>query len=263
MAFHAKSFVYDSIDSDTYGLQIASIEVGGMSSNKASGNTEILETFIYKKPKPYFYGIQYTSRLEFPVAFFSENEITASMLSFILNWLFNKSSYRNFAIMQDDMDEYYMQCIFTDPVVRRIGNVVYGVSGTCKLDSQFAYTRSKTITYTNPLPTSITFQNNSHCDNGYLYPTLNFTMGTSGGNLSMTNANDDDRIFSFTGLLGSEIVNVNNDLGIITSSTGSPILSKFNKNFLRFVPGVNVLAVSGSSVSTLSLTYQFLRQIGA
>jgi len=259
MAFYAKSFNYDGIDSDTYDLRIANIGET-TSSNQGSGDVEILETYIYRRIKPYFYGITYTSKLEFPVTFLSENEITAPMLSFILTF-FGKSSYKRLAIIQDDMDDVYLMCIFKSPVIKRIGNVAYGVSGTCVLDSQFSYTYSKTLTYDSPLPTSITFQNNSH-DGGYLYPSVNFTMKTTGGNLSITNTSDSDRAFTFTGLSSSEIVTVNNDLGIVSSSTGSPILSKFNKNFLRLIPGTNVLSVSGTSVQSLSLTYQFLKRIG-
>ena len=260
MSFYAKAFNYDGIDSDMYNLQIANLD-SGLTTNDGSGTVEIIDAFIYRRVKPYFYGIQYDSKLEFPISFFSPDEITAPMLSFIQNWLFGKLQYKQLAIIQNDMDDVYIKCIFTEPTIIKAGNVAVGISGTCRMDSQFAYLYPKTLTYASPLPTSITIYNNSHHPD-YLYPTLEFTMGLSGGNFSITNTSDSDRIFTFTGLSASETISVNNDLGIVNSSSGSPVLSKFNKNFLRLIPGKNVLTLSGASVSKFDLTYQFLRRIG-
>jgi hypothetical protein len=267
MSFYAKSFSYGGESSEFYSLEIANIE-GGSSSNPGSGQVDIIDQYIFRRPKSYFYGISYTSPLSFPVSFFSPNELTALDISYIQMWLFGGLEYKALAIVQPDMDEIYLNAIFTDPRIIRFGNNIYGISGTCTCDSQFAYTYPKTVVYDefireeNQLPSKeITFYNNSHYQ-GYLYPTCEFIRNsqTSGG-FSITNYSDDDRVFEFEDLLPYETITVNNDLGIIQSDSGLRRLSNFNKNFLRFVPGVNNLFLEGE-VSEFTLTYQFLRRIG-
>ena len=99
MSFYAKSFTYNGLPSEHYNLEIANIE-GGTSSNPGSGSVDIIEHFIYKRPVPFFYGVSYSKKLEFPISFFSPDEISAVDISYISSWLFGQLSYK-----QLDRDE--------------------------------------------------------------------------------------------------------------------------------------------------------------
>jgi hypothetical protein len=247
-----------------YNLSIANLDDGSsMISSPGSGKISILETYIWRRAQPFFYGIHFDSRLSFPVSFFSPDEIDGLSLSYIQNWIFGSQTYKPLSIIQPDIDETVLNCIFTDPQILRAGNIIYGISAQCECSSQFAYTYPKNSNYSYSSPPNqspITFFNNSHYA-GYLYPSVIFLMNSTGGTLNIINVTDTYRSFMFTGLQPNEAISVNNDLGIISSSTGALRLSNFNKNFLRFVPGLNQLLVSGN-VSTIQLTYQFIRRFG-
>ena len=260
MGFYASSFVYDDESSEFYNLRIANLG-DSESSNQGNGSVDFIEEFVFRKPIPYFYGVHYNSKLVFPVSLFSEDEITALDASYIQNWLFGQLDYKRLSIIQGDMDNFYFNCIFTDPKIIRIGNVIRGFEANVVCDSQFAYNYPTTITYNYavaPCGSTIIFYNNSHYK-GYLYPEMTFTMST-GSAIYISNAEDNDRLFSFDGLTLDETITINNNLGIIKSSAGYRRLSKFNKNFLRFVPGINTLTLTGD-ISQLTFTYQFLRRI--
>ena len=262
MGFYAKSFVYGGEVSESYNLQIASNETGTISSN-GSGTVEIIQDFIFRKPVPYFYGVKYSSNLSFPVTFFSPDEITALDASYIQKWLFGGSSYKNLAIAQPDMEGIYFRTIFTDPQIIRSGNLIRGFSGMAVCDSQWVRTYPRTITYnytSAPSGSSIVFYNNSHYE-GYNKPNISFTMNASGGDISIVNESDSNREFKFTGLSAYEVITVNSDLGIITSSLGYRRLSNFNKNFMRLKDGVNNLSLTGA-ISQLNITYEFIRRLG-
>ena len=62
MAFYAKNFVYAGISSEIYNLQIANIDGGGTTNGVGSGDVTIIEKYIYKKNKPFFYGIYYDKK---------------------------------------------------------------------------------------------------------------------------------------------------------------------------------------------------------
>lgn len=266
MGFYAKNFVYDGQSSEMYNLQIANIDdstANKMIDSPGSGKIDILEQFIYRRAIPYFYGIHYKERLSFTVQFFSPDEITALSLSYIQYWLFGNKQYKSLALIQPDTDDIYLNCIFSEPKILRAGNIIYGIEAKAECDSQFAYTYSKTLTYnypTNPSGSLITFFNNSHLKD-YMYPQMTFIMDSNGGNFSILNSTDNNRLFSFTGLQPLEVMTINNDLGIISSSLGVLRLSNFNKYFFRFAPGINNIYITGD-ITQLTFTYQFLRRFG-
>lgn len=228
-----------------------------------SGNIEIVEQFIYRRPIPFFYGVKFTSKMSFPISFFSPDEIDAQTFSYLQNWLFGQLGYKKLIVVQPDMDAFYMNCIFTEPNVIRVGNIIYGIQGTCTMDSQFAWTYPRTSTYNFTSPPSdyqIIFNNDSHYA-GYLFPLMTFTMNATGTYVYIDNWSDNHRIFDFEGLAPNEVITVNNDLGIVTSSLSIPRLSNFNKHFFRFVPGINTIRMS-ANISQLTFTYQFARRLG-
>jgi phage-related protein len=147
--------------------------------------------------------------------------------------------------------------------VIRVGNIVRGVKTTVVCDSPFYYTFPITTTYTYGSPPSssaILFDNFTQ-DSGYTFPTIEITMNGTGGTATIVNSTDNTRTFQFTGLAANEVINVDNDLQIITSSLSLLRLANFNKNFFRFLKGRNILSVTGN-ISQLKFTYQFAKKLG-
>ena len=178
-------------------------------------------------------------------------------------WLFGHATYKKLQIMQPDLQDMYFNCILSSPQVFKSGNMIKGFSCRVICDSPFGWAFPKVSTYTytssqNNL--ALLFMNLSN-DNYYLFPTVQITMNSFGGSFSITNTSDGSRIFGFTALSPNEIITVNNDLGIVTSSTGFKRLANFNKNWLRFKKGANSLLINGQAAS-LRLTYSFAKKIG-
>ena len=260
MAFNGKNFIFDSIPSENYGIVITST---GETSQEPLADIQPTTTRIYRRNKSFLYGVTPNPTLEFQIMFHSiDGYIDSVMFGLISQWLFGQQNYKKLQILQEDMSDVYFNCFLTKPEVIKYGNQIAGVKAVVVCDSPFAYTFDRTSTYTYvspPSDTVLTFDNLSH-DSYYLFPIVEFTMGASGGNLSILST-EESRTFSFTGLAANEVITVNNDLQIITSSLALLRLSKFNKTFMRFVPGRNILRVTGSIVS-LKFTYSFARKIG-
>lgn len=260
MAFYGKSFIFDSVPSDNYGLFISNIDA--QSINKTMGNTavEIYEKKIYRRATPYFYGSTPIQRLSFPMSAFSEREMTSDEFQIVQRWLFSSRTYKRLQIVQEDMQSVYFNCIMNSPQIVRAGNMIQGFECTVECDSPFAYNFPVTTTYSftgTVVNSTKTFYNSSDDKGTYLYPNLVVTVNTFGGNVSITNLDDSGRQFSFVSLSANEVLTINNGFQTISSSTGLKRLGNFNKKFLRLIPGVNRLTISGN-VSSVAMTTQFL-----
>jgi phage-related protein len=258
MSFNGEKFIYDGKSSEIYNLYISSPD-GGEASTPGGSEIEIFEQKIYRRAKPFLLGVQLSPTLEIEVTMTSPDYITEEQASVIKRWLFGRKQYARLQIVQPDLQNVYMNVLFKSHRVLRVGNAIIGFSATAKLDAPYGWKFPRTTTYT-PLSSSIVFNNQSD-DNDYLYPLVAFTMDGSGGNFSITNTSDNNRVFAFTGLSAGEIISCNNDLKIITSSLSLRRLSSFNKHWFRFVPGVNYLTLSGNA-NSLSFTYSFAKNIG-
>jgi hypothetical protein len=262
MSFPAVNFIYDGIISSEYGIRISSDSSG---TNNPGADIQLYTQALYRRPVPYLLGIQQTPVLTFPVHISVPQYISTTESSVISSWLFGQMNYKKLQIIFPDMQYVYYNCLFTTPQVERIGNVIRGYSTNVICDSPFAWEYPKTIsyTYTNggySVVDNINIYNSS--DNAdYTYPSLTFTMNIFGGDLSITNASDNNREFLFTGLDANEIITVNNDIQEITSSvTGINRLSDFNYQWMRYIPKMNNLVVSGN-IASLSFTHQFAKKI--
>ncbi len=264
MAFYGTTFVYNGTPSEIYGLKIASADQSGLVANPASGESETIEDFVYRRSVPFFYGVRINSRLEFPVTFFSENEITAVDANLIIDWLFDDLEYKKFIVCQADMDNQSANVRFTNAQTLRAGNLIYGIGGICKMDSQYFWEYPKTYQYTfsgNPVSGSMVF-NNLSSEKDYLKPDLTLIVNSTGGDVTLINLSDANRAFTFTSLDPNEVISIDCDLGIVDSSIGTPRLSNFNKNFMRFKKGRNILSVAGA-ISQLDVSVKWARRLGA
>lgn len=262
MSFWGSTFIFDGVPSELYGLYISSSSDGGDVEIAGSSDVETFTESVLRKSKRYLLGVQQTPVLSFDIFFNSPREITSVELGNIQAWLFGHSQYKILQIVQADIQEVYYNCFLKNPRVHKVGNIVRGIRATVECDAPWGWTFEKTKTYTyvdDDINDDIVFNNISD-DNGYLYPILEFTMNTLGGNLIITNSDDNDRQFIFTDLLQDEVITIDNDKNIISSSTGLNRLSNFNKKWFRMVRGLNRINISGN-ISQLVMKYEFARKV--
>jgi len=138
MAFYGRSFIYNSVPSELYGLYIMDIDANAVNSSMGNSSMDILEQKIYRKASPYFYGSTPSPKLEFAFSAFAEEEMDALQFEAVQKWLFSSRTYKPFAIDQPDMADVYFNVILNDPKINRVGNLIRGFSCTVVCDSPFA-----------------------------------------------------------------------------------------------------------------------------
>lgn len=265
MAFYAKTFIYNDVPSETYSMIISSADSGESATN-ASPNLDIITQDIFRRPKPYFYGVHQSPVLEFPVFIRTTNiEITAEDAALTEKWLFGQMNYKKLRIVQPDMEDVYFNCFFVDPEIVRVGNLIRGFNAKVVCDSPFAYGLQKSATYTTNGAANQVFKIYNSSENlYYTFPTIQFTI-TKATNTTFTirNETDNNRIMQFTGLQVNETITINNDLQIVTSSTGLKRVNNMSSpvNFFRLLSGINNIVVVSGGVDSFTMTYTPYRRM--
>lgn len=233
MAFWGKRFIFDSIPSERYSLIISAGD-GEVSSTKASMNMELITETIFRRPIPYLLGVKTDKPLQLNASITTtEGEITIEDARLIQKWLFGHLTYKKLYVVQNDMPDYYFNCILLDPQIRRVGNIIRGFEFTIQCDSPFGgygNTITDTITklenaydlveiseelekYTFTQTTQTMNIYNTSDNNDYTYPIIKVYMKNSfiiysvgeetieeyvfPGWFTIKNKTDGNRIFSF------------------------------------------------------------------
>ena len=261
MAFWAKSFVFDNIPSETYDLFIISDGASGVLTNVGSGSVTLFTKEIYRRQKPFFFGTQQSPTLQFDLTFGSLNPIEANKQMLIQPWLLGQSKYKKLQICQDDYGDVYFNCIMTSPEIVTIGNFAYSFKCTVICDSPFAWEFPKTYTVNN-IATTTTFNfNNISNNNDYMYPTLKFYLSATSTGFTLVNTTLNET-FSMSNLSNNEVITINCDLGIITSSLGLSRYSKLSGGFFRLKPLINNISI-GTNLTKFEMIYQNARRVSA
>lgn len=264
MAFWGKSFIFNGISSENYDLRILDFDIANPVVSPSGGDVSIKEEWLYRRETPYFYGRFYETSLEFDFTVGSFSAIDGATRNAIQTWLLGKNTYLPLRIVQDDISDITYNVIFTRAPNSYVGNVNYALTLHAKCDRPWGLYYPPVFTKIYPgglMSDSFTYLNKSTYS-GYNKPTISFTMDGTGGSFSIINASDNNRQFLFTGLSPYETMTIDNDKGIITSSTGNLRITNFNKNFFRLPQGINNLSLAGY-ITDFSMTCVFPRGIGA
>jgi phage-related protein len=226
---------------------------------------EIMSQKLFRRSTPYFFGSSPSPVLSFEMSAFSEEEIDADLFQLIQKVFFSSRTYKRLQIDQYDLQNTYFSCILNNPKIVRVGNLLSGIKFDVNCNSPFAFKFPKTVVYNYTVPVvdnTITFNNDSDDTGGYLYPSTIQTCNSFGGDISITNLDDSNRVSLLTGLLPNEIITIDSSLQTISSSTGLKRLSLFNKKFLRLVPGLNRLRIQGATSQFSMTTQSVSKKIG-
>jgi len=258
MGFYGYFFVFNDIPSEYYNLRIFNFGSGGNESQSTGGDVSLVTQGIYRRPVPYFYGVNQDTVLTFPLVFGSYTALDKTTQDLIHKWLFGQMGYKKLVIVQEDMSSMYYNCFLTDPKSVSIGNLGYAFEATVVCDSPWAWSNDKTFTRTyatDNVNDTFVFVNES-ANKDYLYPEIAFTLNSLGSGITITNVTDSNRQFIFAGITPLETITVDNNRQILSSSTGLYRLSKFNLNWFRLLQGMNTINISGG-VSSFSMDYKF------
>jgi len=268
MSFYGSSFVFDGVASEIFDLRILDFSPANPGESVVGGEVNIYEQWLYRREVPYFYGRYYQSSLEFDFTVGSYSPIDGSTRNTIEAWLLGRPNYAPLRIVQDDISDIMFNVIIMKSRHIYIGNTNYALTLHAKCDRPWGiyYPPVLRKSYTESSSGASESFNylNSSAFAGYNKPTVSFSMdsGTYGNSFSIINSTDGNREFRFDNLSPYEVITVDNDKGIITSSFGNLQMENFNKKFFRLIQGVNSLTLSGN-ITQFSITSEFARMVGA
>jgi hypothetical protein len=258
LAFYARDFIYDSIPSENFNLVILNFDTGGTEDSSPGAETTIYKDWIYRKPKPYFYGRSNITPRTMTLTVGAKDPLTGLDRSAIDRWLLNRSTYKKFQVCQDDIYPFYWNVLFTSSQIKYVGNVQRGITLVGECDSAFATSFPKYVKYNfgGNLIKDFDFPLYVDSDDdNYIYPKVTFTLNSIGNSLSLKNYTDANREFLFSNLQPNETIVVDNYLRTVVSSTGLLRLNDFNLQWFRLLRGINNLHLN-SGIGTLEIEYQ-------
>ena len=261
MSFWATKFIFDGIVSDSYGLMCGKLNSSGEDSSSSGAAVEIIEEYIPRRVKPYFYGTQFAEKLEFQIDIFSESVIDRYLVQAIEQWLFGNRVYKKLQILQCDMYDTYFNCIISKGEVISVGNEVIGFSCTVICDSPWGW--GKKVTQNIPsvaVDQTIEIVNSSD-DTSYLYPNVTLYSSEQQFNIRIINTSDNNREMAFTSLVSGETLTINNDIKLVESNKGG-IYERFNGVYLRLIRGRNLVRFVGN-LTNISIEYIPARKVGS
>lgn len=259
MGFWGNHFSFDGIACEEFGLAL--IDIGSYKQDEdgaVASAGEIIEDWVPSRNRSYFYGIQQNTPLTFRMVFGVDPELTdlgqiVTMddyfdrweITEINNWLTGHNERKWLEIEQPDMETVRFFCTITDLSVITPGWCPWAFSCTVTCDSAYGYQYPKTYHYSVSGSTSVTLKSKNKTNEPY-YPIMYITPRNV-TEVSIKNVTDGSAEFLLSNIpisAGVKIT-VDNDRGIITTTSDINIYDSFNFKFLRILPGNNVLNLRG------------------
>lgn len=264
MSFLGNYFVYNGISSKDFGLILVSINTGLNDIVSGSG-IEIKSESVMKNPRKLFLGAKENTVLEFPIEIVSKEPIDLPTFLRIKNWLFGNPGYHKFQIEDEWYSDFYFNCILKANEDIKFGGEYFGVRCNVECDSPYAYTFPQTKIYNFDSSVINYFEFDNFSSEVYgLRPTIELKLSSAGNNFNIKNLTT-KREFKMENLSTNEVITVDNQNEIITSSTGLNRFKNLSKGqsqgYFSLVHGINKLECHGL-LDYLKITYQFAVRLG-
>lgn len=261
MSFYAYNFIYNGKSSEDYGLFICSIGGNMSTTEEGGGGVNIHTDKTNKMDHNYLLGTSYDDVLKFTLTFACKEPKTRLEVSEINNWLIGHDDYKKLYIEQEDMENIYFNCIMNDFRITNIAGLPCAFECEVVCDRGWGLEDEKDYTYNISSSGNSFSHNNTSHTNRITLPILTIKMSGS-GDVTITNTTNNNYQTKLTGLSGGEIITLDCENEIITSSLDLMRLSNFNKHWFELLPGNNNISVTGS-VSEVKITYSNIRKVGA
>lgn len=252
-------FIYNGKSSDLYGLRFLIIET---EVNKEIGGVLEYTTFKNNKsPHNTIQDVDYNSTFEIEVEMVSEHKLD-DKLDEIYDWILNQPNFKKLYI--DNNDGFYFNCYFTSASFidgfMDDGYGIYGIKSTMVCDSTFMW-KDVSFTYDN-LSDTITHENISNVRE-YTFPTLKIKTGDAGGNITVQNISDNNRLLTISNTLPNDTIIISYQPMMISSYLNNNkqlVYDSFNKNFFRLLQGTNNIGIVGD-ITEITLEYKIGRLV--
>ena len=253
-SFKGLNFSFDGHSSEEFNLKIVNIDKSGWNTESIGANYEpVLDENPLKIIKN-SYGVHISENLEFEMVVASLERIDRDTVNRISSWLFARRKPCKLYIDQPDMQNKYFECFLTSPKQVSRGNFAYAVSFTVSCTSPFMWSNDiiSSISVTNGSGEITLYHNGADYD-GYINPVIEIESVGDVSKISIVNQRDGNREtgfdFSGTGIIGftsGEIIKVDTENRIVSSSNSINRLTPFNKKWLRIKSGSNKLLITGN-----------------
>jgi len=241
---NATNFIYDGVDSEDYGLMIASFDDEHVNTTQVFAPSLNI-TKASRANRFNYSSIKYEDSPEHRFSIISEDNIDGETRREILSWLTGRRGFKKLIIKQNDYliandaDEtnidnyYYFNCIFTSVDIIYVNGWCHGFEVSAKFDSPYCYAVPAVYEYDRE---NITVEEIFPQD-VYIYPVVEFTANGEGDSLTVTGGAT-GLPFELTQTAtqpfasNSKII-VDNEKQIITGGNDYPAsLDNFNLNWL-------------------------------
>ena len=264
MSFLGNYFNFAGINSKDFGLKIVSIN-GNLTDVPSGSGYEYQSISAVRNPRKLFLGLKESNALEFTIEIVSENPVDLPTFLRIKHWLFGNIGYQKLQIESEWYEDFYFNCILKSTEDIKFGGECFGLRCNVECDSPYAYTFPQTNIYNFDSSAINYFEFDNFSAEIYgLRPIIEFKLSNSGKDFKILNLKT-NRIFEMTNLVPNEVITVDNQNELITSSTG---LNRFknlsrnkNQGYFSLVHGVNKLECHGL-LNYLKITYQFAIRLG-
>jgi len=237
----------DEFRASNYGLVVGFVNNYEGNDREETGiSVETVEEYIGELPTPIYISQKYSSKLKMELSLvkdpckYPDPEITEFEIRGILRQVFGRRGYQWMGLINDNIGDdisYKVRVINVD--YQRINSKVVGLILGMECDSQFGYSPEQKININVLANTPFYIYTTSDDLNNYLYPDVIITC-QSAGNLIITNNSDNEWVTRINNCGNNEILEINNQKEIITSSNPRPfILNDFNLHWLRLLPDKN------------------------
>lgn len=266
MGFWGETFSFDGTTCSAHNLMLYDVGSDAQGATQFASPVTVIEEYIPSRWKPLFIGTKQASKLEFTIVFGANQDridagahLSRSEMDSVAQWLCGHGEYKYLEISQADMSGFRYKCIITGLQMIEYGMLPWAFRATVTCDGPYAYRYPHTYSYSIDGSTAVTLYNSSSL-HGYYKPKLSWVT-SSGGDVEIVNQSDNGRTFAFSGVPTSvTTIDVDNENCLITNSADLNLYKYFNYNFLRLVPGANVLEVTGTG--TLQITCEFPVDVG-
>lgn len=251
-------FNYAGFDSSLYDLVFAHMDTEKTPIIKGTQAVNSIQS--KKNHKHYLTSVSYEDEqviYDAEIFTYDAQPIGESFLTEVERALFGKNTFGKLYPIDSYYIEpkYYINCIFLNPERIETEAGVVGYKFSLVTDSVMAWEteQTQTFTFANTTSGTKTFTVNVDTDiDDYTYPTVKFTMGSTGGNVSLYNNSDDStRLTSFEGVSALQTFTMDSSINHLSNN----MYQRFSdRNFIRLLNGENNFAFTGN-VTSIEVTF--------
>lgn len=260
--FNTYEFIFAGEPSSMHGLYICDFGSTKNSDSAFGNKAEIIETRIPGRVRPIHSGVNYNATpLSFKLIFGSDQPLDRWQMQEISMWLTGYQQYQWLSIEQPDLAHLQYHCLIRNLEPISVGWLPYAFQADIRCDCPYAYSYPISQTFQFKDGDEIRFFNGSTTREKWK-PNFNI-LPTNCNTIVIENTSDFGRKFELTKFPASDAkIFVDNENCVLYDEVnGVDLYEGFNDEWMSFVPGDNILKMTGNG--TLTISGRFFYNVGA